>query len=180
MNASGAGQGSQSARVPVRRPLEGQTSFPTFESEEGGACKLKGKKKKLLNFSPNTVVEAGPEGGACTVIRGRFGSGGSDWRAMSGAGKSGRGGGERPALPAGWARAGSGLISNRGLDCSWTVTLPLLSRRPASPGPGVPFWHPPRRGRRTDWTARLAGLRSLSGEERRGVPAQIPPAPTVR
>lgn len=57
----GLGMGSRSARVPVRRPPEGQTSFPTFESEEGGACKLKGK-KKLLNFSPNTVVEAGPGG----------------------------------------------------------------------------------------------------------------------
>lgn len=57
----------------------------------------KEKKKKLLNFSPNSVVEAGPEGGPYTLIRRRLLSGGSDWRAGSGAGKSGRGGGERPS-----------------------------------------------------------------------------------
>lgn len=66
------------------------------------------------------------------------------------AGKSGRGGGERPALPAGSSRAGSGLISNRGLDCSWTVTLPRPAHWPARPGPGVSLWHPPQRGVRTD------------------------------
>lgn len=159
----GAGQGVAGRASPPDGPWRATLHSPPL-SQGRGCLQIKRGEKKLLNFSPNTVVEAGPEGGACPVIRGRFGSGGSDWRAQSGAGKSGRGGGERPALPAGWARAGSGLISNRGLDCSGTVTLPLLSRRPASPGSGVSSWHPPRR-RKDRLTARLAGLRSRSGEE---------------
>ncbi|ELK37580.1 Transcription factor E2F8 [Myotis davidii] len=66
---------------------------------------------------------------------------------MSGAGKSGRGGGERPALSAGWARAGSGLIS----ACQSRFRRCLLA---------------PTSARHKDrLTARLAGLWSLSGEE---------------
>lgn len=118
-------------------------NFPTLS--KGRGC-LPPPKKKFLNFSPNSAVKAAPEGGACTLIRRRLRSGDSDWRAWSGAGKSGRGGGERPSPPAGSARAGSGLISNRGLDCSWTVTSTLPARRPASPGPGVSLGHPPQRG----------------------------------
>lgn len=127
-------------RAPASQPSgpgRAKLHSPTLARGGGVRKKKKGGGKKLLNFSPNSVVEAGPEGGAYTLIRRRLLSGGSDWRAGSGAGKSGRGGGERPSQPAGSARAGSGLISNRGLDCSWTVTLPLPARRPASPGPGV-------------------------------------------
>lgn len=63
------------------------------------------------------------EGGACILIRRWPVRRGADWRA--GPGREERGGGrERRSLPAGSARAGSGLISNRGLDCSRTATLP--------------------------------------------------------
>lgn len=55
----------------------------------------------MLNFPPHThtVVEAGPEGGACTVIRRGLLSGDSDWRAGSRPGRADVGEGSGPPCP---------------------------------------------------------------------------------
>lgn len=55
-----------------------------------------------LTFPPthtHTVVEAGPEGGACTVIRRGLLSGDSDWRAGSRPGRADVGEGSGPPCP---------------------------------------------------------------------------------
>lgn len=117
-------------------------SHPTTSiSDKGYSQKEKRKRKKkkkekfLRTFPPSLAV--GGVGGWCLQpdspprqCRG------ADWRAGPRAGERAWGRGD--SAPAGAARAGSGLISNRGLDCSWTVTLPPPARRPPpSPGPGA-------------------------------------------
>lgn len=59
--------------------------------------KEKKKEKKLQNFSPNSVVGAEPEGGACTLIRRRPVRRGADWRA--GPAERGVGEGSGPPRP---------------------------------------------------------------------------------
>jgi hypothetical protein len=60
--------------------------------------KRKGKKVAEL-FPPNPVIEAGPKGGACILIRWRLAWGGSDWRAGSGPRRAGVGEGSGPPRP---------------------------------------------------------------------------------
>lgn len=117
----------------------GQAKFhpPTSISDKGCLQKEKKKKEKFLRTFPQVWLEAGSEGGAYSLIRR-----GSGTEAPIGARGPGPGerawGGRGGSAPAGAARAGSGLISNRGLDCSGTATLPRPARRPPQASAPVP------------------------------------------
>lgn len=129
-----------SPRVPDGQLWASQISFPSTSISDKGCLqkenrkKKEKKKEKFLRTFPQVWLWAGSEGGAYSLIR----RGGS---AEARIGARGPGPGERAwgrggSAPAGAARAGSGLISNRGLDCSWTATLPRpASRLPAAPAP---------------------------------------------
>lgn len=136
-----AGDGGEPSS-PSQPELDKPNLTPQLRSRiKGIRKKKKGKEKKkkkekfLRTFPPSLAV--GGVGGWCLQpdspprqCRG------ADWRAGPRAGERAWGRGD--SAPAGAARAGSGLISNRGLDCSWTVTLPPPARRPPpSPGPGA-------------------------------------------
>lgn len=117
----------------------GQAKFhpPTSISDKGCLQKEKKKKGKVFeDFSPS--LAGGGVGGRCLQPdspRQRYR--GADWRAGPRAGRAGVGG-RGGSAPAGAARAGSGLISNRGLDCSGTATLPRPARCPPQASAPVP------------------------------------------
>lgn len=77
-------------RAPASQPARPERAkfLPPTLSKGRGCLK---KKRKVAELSPNSVMEAGQEGGACSLIRRQLLSGGYDWRSGSGTGKAGVG-----------------------------------------------------------------------------------------